>query len=121
MGFKGTKPEYAIYWAFLELKYTPDVDFFFQSPFEGGRLFAGGGVLDFWVPATKIGIRVQGLFWHYGRGGDTKAYDALQRTELESLGVTVVDIDEDAAMEQPVPILKDALMGIDRSRSHVRR
>ena len=92
-----------------------------NSPFEGGRLFAGGGVLDFWVPATKIGIRVQGLFWHYGRGGDTKAYDAIQRVELESLGVTVVDIDEDAALEQPVPILKDALMGIDRSRSHVRR
>lgn len=117
----GSVPEWAVYWAFLELKYVPKVDFFHQSPINGGRLFAGGAMLDFEVPALNIGIRVQGLLWHYGRGQETIAKDMFQRVELESLGVTIVDIDEDAALEMPLPLVKDALLGIDRSRSHVKR
>lgn len=115
-GFGGSAPEYAIFWAFEKLGYKDGVNFFYQSPFAGGRYLAGGGILDFWVPDLMLGIRVQGIYWHYGRGADTIAYDRLQRIQLQGLGNTVIDIDEDAAMANPIGILRDALNGIDKSR-----
>ena len=116
MWFAGSTPEWAIYWAFLKLGYIEGVTFFYQSPFAGGRMFAGGGVLDFWVPDIMIGIRVQGTYFHYGKGADTIAYDRLQKIQLEQLGNTVIDIDEEPAMENPIGILRDALQGVDKSR-----
>lgn len=113
----GSLPEWAIFWALLQ-EFGPDsegVVWFYQTPFAGGRLFAGGAVIDFWLPDYDLGIRVQGIYFHY-RDGDTRARDIIQKAQLEGSGIRVVDIDEDQALRSPREALRNALAGIDRSR-----
>ena len=115
LGWRGSKPEWAVYWALEKLGRKEGVDFFYQSPFAGGRLNRGGAIIDFVLPAENIGIRVQGVYWHYAKG-DSRALDQVQRLAIEGSGMRVVDIDEDDALENPMPVTRDAVRGIDRSR-----
>ena len=116
-GWKGSKPEWSIYWAAERLGYKDGVNVFYQSPYAGGRLNRGGAVIDFVFPFENIGVRVQGVYFHYAKGGDTRAFDQLQKIEIESSGMRVIDIDEDDALRAPVSYLRDALAGIDKSRT----
>jgi hypothetical protein len=111
------RPEAAVYWCLLQI-YGPNsagVVWFYQTPFAGGREFAGGAVMDFWMPQIQIGIRVQGTFWH--GTPDKQASDLLQRAALEADGVRVVDISEDFLQTpgQALGAVRDALRGVSHS------
>ena len=43
----GSLPEYLVNEALIQLGKEPDLDFFYQSPFAGGRMQRGGLVIDF--------------------------------------------------------------------------
>lgn len=116
-GWKGSLPEWSIFWAAERLGYQDGITMFYQSPFVGGRLNRGGAVIDFVFPAENIGVRVQGVYFHYAKGGDTRAFDQLQKVMIEASGMRVIDIDEDDAIKSPVYFLREALHGIDHSRT----
>lgn len=107
----GTAPEYAIYTALKKL----GVDFEFQSSQMGGRLSRGGAILDFYIPDRSLAINIQGLYWHYG-STPRVMNEQLQRAMLESQGIRVIYIDEDAALSNALFYVRDALNGIDHSR-----
>ena len=86
----------------------------YQSPFAGGRLFLGGAVIDFLEIDINVAIRVQGLYYH-GKT-ESRARDWAQRIQIESEGITVVDIDDDDALENPVYHLKEARRGISHTK-----
>lgn len=116
-GVVATKPEWAIYWALQRLGKVEGIDFSFQSSRAGGRLELGGAVLDFLIyNPPGIGINVQGIYWHYQFGGERRAHDAMTRLMLESHGIHVIYIDEDAAERNPIYYTEEALRGIDHSR-----
>ena len=114
-GWRGSKPEWAIYWALEKLGRKEGVDFFWQSPFAGGRLNRGGAIIDFVLPDLNLGIRVQGIYWHYERM-NTQALDQIQLVAIEGSGMIVVDIDEDDALKNPLVFTRYAMQGIDKSR-----
>lgn len=111
--FAGTLPEWAIYWALLQ-HFGPDsanVVWFYQTPFASGRMFAGGSVMDFWIPMLQLGIRVQGVYWHAHAGGDKRATDLIQKAQLVGSGITIVDVSDEAALKSPRAALRKALAG----------
>lgn len=109
--FQGSGAEWAIYWALSSLK----EDFQFQVPLMGGRIEAGGTVVDFYLPAYLLLIRVQGIHWHY-EIQPQRAQDDILKLALESKGFQVIDIDEDMALRDPIYYTKEALRGQDHSR-----
>jgi very-short-patch-repair endonuclease len=113
--YQGTMPEWAVFWA-LEML---GAEFRFQSPFFGGRSIRGGAVVDFVVfsPVPRLIIRVQGFYFHLGRGGVQKAVDLAQKLALESTGFQVIDIVDTHALLNPIYYVKEAFRGMDHSRS----
>ena len=111
--FTGSLAEWAIYWALTRL----GVELVFQADMLGGRNIRGGAVADFYIPDRQLIIRVQGVFWHYERGAEIRAADELQKQALMGEVYTVIDIDEDDAMRDPLYYTKEALEGRDHSRS----
>ncbi|MCX6022547.1 MAG: hypothetical protein NTZ05_12610 [Chloroflexi bacterium] len=93
----GSDAAYAIYWAFLRLKYVEGVTF------QRG----GGSGADFSVPDLRIVIRIQGF-----GNGQSNAVSMIQKIQMEGQGVTVVDIDSEAALKAPIPALQRALEGV---------
>lgn len=58
---RGTLPERIIYKSLVkEFHMIPDVDFYFQSSLQGGRIDTGGIVADFMLPAHHIVINPAG-------------------------------------------------------------
>lgn len=55
-----TLPEGIVYQQLIE----DQIDFVYQQDYASGRVFYGGNVIDFWLPAYGNVIRVQGNFWH---------------------------------------------------------
>lgn len=95
-----TLPEVIVYGWLVAHKYRDGVDFTFQSSMQGGRLEAGGMVVDFMIlcRTNPIAIRVQGGHWH--TGGDITAKDEAQKLVLTGYGYTVVDLwEEDIYIE----------------------
>lgn len=113
--FQGTTPEKNVYRALQRLGYKEGEDFFFQSSQLGGRLTRGGVVLDFYLPSLNLAINVQGKYWHLGRPSQL-AIDRLQKIALESIGITVIYIDEDHANENAIYYVEEALKFRDHSR-----
>lgn len=111
MTWEGTLPEWAIYWAHLALGKKADQDFEYQYFLDPGT------ILDFWEYDLNIGIEVQGLYWHYMLGGWKIGDDLQRKIRAESLGITLVYIDEDDALESPIYYLREALLGRDHSRA----
>ena len=109
--WKGTLPEWAIYWAHTQLGLKPGVDFLYllDSPLTGDIQ------VDFYEVASNTGIQVQGEFWHYEFARRAKPRDLAQRSELTSVGLTVIWIDEDDAIRSPLYYLREALAGRDHS------
>ena len=113
----GSLPEYLVNEALIKLGKEPDVDFFYQSPFAGGRMQRGGLVLDFiFVNPPDLAINVQGEYYHYEMGADTKARDLLARAMLAGDGITLIFLDESDVHQDAVGYTRDALRYRDRSR-----
>lgn len=104
----GSKPEYAIFWALLKLGMKGR--FTYQSPVMGGRLAKGGAVLDFYIPELNLAINVQSVYYHY-RTTPMRVAGELQRAQLESLGIKVIFISEEAALREPVWYVQEAIAG----------
>ena len=109
-----TAPEQAVYRALEGLGYKEGQDFFFQSSQLGGRMTRGGVVADFMLPALRLAIQVQGFYWHYSRSGQM-AIDRIQEAALNSIGITVIYIDEDDALRDARFYVEEAIRGVDHS------
>lgn len=108
----GTLPEWAIYWAHLSLGLKPELDFAYVYKLEE----APRGV-DFFEFDLQMAIEIQGLYWHYGFGAAKQLNDLERKIRLEALGITVIFIDEDHALQDPVYFLREARNGVDHSRA----
>lgn len=112
-----TEPEAAIYWAHLQLKLVPGVDFDYQANEAGGRKLFGGIVLDFIEYDVPVAIPIQGVYWHYERGEAQLWRDAQVDVLVAKFGYIAVPIDADDALGDPVFYLTEARLGRDHSRA----
>mgnify|MGYP002700649193 CR=1 FL=1 len=95
----GSEPEMAVFNALLRLGKRPGVDFSFQSKQFGGRIDKGGRVLDFEIYEPRLGINVQGVYFHYEKGSAIIQSDIQTRAFLAAMGITLIFIDEDDALK----------------------
>ncbi len=111
----GSRPEWAIYWALLNMGKKDGIDFIYQSSRMGGRLSKGGVVIDFlFLDPPNLAINVISRYYHYATTPQRTA-DELQRALLEGQGLKVIFIDETDALRNPKYYVQDALNGIDHS------
>lgn len=105
--------EWAVAWALTIL----GVEFMAQHPYHGGRLVPGGAVVDFFISDRNLFIRVQGVYYHYMKNINIISYDLDQKKYMEDEGFTVINIDSDDALSDPIYYVKEALEGRDHSRA----
>ncbi|WP_278812401.1 hypothetical protein [Dehalococcoides mccartyi] len=110
----GSKPEWCIYWALVQLGYQDGVDFDYQTSAFGGRSGEGGAVMDFTIPSLNLAINVQSVYFHYAKEG-SRVHDEYVRVSAEQWGYNVIYIDEDDAVRDPIFYVKEAFMYIDHS------
>ena len=111
--WKGTLPEWAVYWAHERLGLKQGADFEYLYQFD----LAPNGV-DFFEFDLQLVIEIQGLYWHYERGEHQVQNDLERRVRIESYGLMMVFIDEDHALADPVYYLKEARNYRDHSRAN---
>lgn len=112
----GTRPEWAVFWGLMQLGYEEGVDFFYLSY----TMALGKGdfsQLDFFLPAYRIGIEIQGEFWHYRVGSEAVARDHIRRAQLVGYGIRLIFIDEEDALVDPVYFVREAIAGRDHSKT----
>lgn len=115
--WRGTLPEWAIFWAHLTLKLKEGEDFEYV-PRLGNVLGNVKGVqVDFMELDLNTAIDIQGLFWHYGFNGAKQHADVETRIRVESVGIIYIAIDEDDALRDPRYYLIEARHGRDHSRA----
>ena len=115
--WEGSGPEWTTYITLINLGKIVDEDFTYQSPLMGGRLDKGGSVIDFMFKnPPDLAINVQGNYYHYGMGVETKTRDILARVQLASLGIILIFIDEDMLEENAIYYIQEALRYRDHSR-----
>lgn len=107
----GSKPEYLIYWALNGLGMVGKFEY--QVSTMGGRLSKGGAVLDFYIAHLNLAINITSIYYH-SRTAPQRMADALQRAQLESMGITVIFITEEQALRDPVYYTREALKLIQR-------
>jgi hypothetical protein len=111
----GTKPEWAVWWALVQLGYQPEVDFFVHAVLPGvGRGFHSQ--IDFLLPDLHLGIEVSGLYWHYTLGTERQERDLFRLLYFAERGIRIVFIDEDDAIRDPIYYVREALQGNDHSK-----
>ena len=116
-GWEGSLPEYVAYEAFQRAGKVPGVDFTYQSPLQGGRMEKGGQVLDFlFNDPPDLAVNVQGVYYHYQFGIESRARDIMAREQMLGAGITVIFIDEDDIMQDPDYYVREALNYRDHSR-----
>jgi len=116
-GWEGSLPEWLFYSSLVELGYTEGSDFTYQSALAGGRMDKGGAIIDFmFYNPPDLAVNVQGVYYHYELGAETKAKDIFTRQFLAGQGITLIFVDEDDLLQDPVGITQDALNYQDRSR-----
>ena len=108
----GSIPEYLVFNALLKLGYKNR--FIYQSAQMGGRLAKGGVVIDFEIPELNLAINVQSAYYHYATT-PLSVRGALQKAQLESMGMTVIFIDEDDILRDALYYVKEALNFRDHS------
>jgi len=109
----GSLPEYLVFQELVRRGLRPDIDFTYQSPFQGGRLQKGGVVLDFlFDDPPDLAINVQGTFFH----GGTQRQDAIVRAQMAGEGITVIFIDEADILNDVRRVVGAALRYQDLSR-----
>ena len=118
-GWPGTLPEWAIYFAHrqLGLPDAPTPGIWTYQASLGGGYNLGGLILDFLEEDVRVGIQVQGEYWHYGLGSAIKRRDALSRAIIQAFGLQPIFIDESDALTRPEEILNLARTHIDLSKS----
>lgn len=104
----GTLPEWAINWAHSVLGRKAGEDFVYIS-------YVAGIQVDFEEFDLQIVLNIQGLYWHYEFSGGKQIEDRNTRAQIEATGVTLINIDEDNALADPVFFLREALNGRDHS------
>lgn len=110
-------PEFIAYeWLRDVKKRVPDVDFYFQYSFLGGRTSFGGFVLDFFFPIDKIAWFIQGLHFHY-TNPDDRGRDIMAIQVVASRGVNVVQVFEDDIIQRTEYTLDRAYLGQQIQRS----
>jgi len=115
--WEGSKPEWTTFAVLQQLGKVPDTDFTYQSPLMGGRLDKGGSVVDFlFRNPPDLAINVQGNYYHYGMGVETKTRDILTRVQLATQGIILIFIDEDHLEDNPTYYIREALRYRDHSR-----
>lgn len=110
-GFQGSLPEW-ITFDTLTTRFgkVPDMDFTFQSPLLGGRLERGGVVIDFlFTNPPDLAINIQGAFFHLEQGAGVIARDRMARAQLAGAGITLIFIDEQDVLSDPVRYVGAAL------------
>jgi hypothetical protein len=107
----GTLPEWAINWAHLALGKVPFQDFQYQFTIDGVHYY------DFFDFQERVAIEVQGLFWHYEFAKKAAINDQALKARTEIMGITLIFIDEDMALTDPIFYLREALSGRDHSRA----
>jgi hypothetical protein len=126
--------EWVCYWALAKIFTNPHGDDVRNPPFYGGfpdweyqsselggyTRALGSAVVDFVVHqgGTHIGIRIQTERFHIFAQSRTHAYDALQRAQLESNGLHIIDIYDtqllgDPSGQKAVIAMKQALNRIE--------
>lgn len=95
-----------MFWALNRLGFEGRFDF--QSAFMGGRLERGGAVADFFISDLNLILSVQSDYWHYGSSGKI-ASDKAQRIALEGLGITVIWIQEEDVLKNPMFYVREAV------------
>ena len=116
-GWTGSLPEWQFYASLVELGYEPNEDFTYQSPLMGGRLDKGGLVIDFlFNNPPDLAVNVQGVYYHYELGADTRARDIFARESLAGQGITLIFVDEDYLAQDPLGTTREALQFRDSSR-----
>ena len=115
--WEGSVPEYVAYRTFIQLGLEPGQDFTYQSPLMGGRMDRGGVVIDFMFNnPPNLAVNVQGVYYHYEFGVETKARDVVARASLAGEGITLVFIDDDDLLRDPEYYCREALSYQDHSR-----
>ena len=115
--WEGSKPEWAFYTALRRLGKIPEEDFTYQSEQMGGRHDKGGAVLDFvFSNPPNLAVNVQGVYYHYEMGADTKARDIMIREAMAAQGITLIFVDEDDLEQDPIGVARNALQFRDTSR-----
>jgi len=115
--WEGSEPEWITYSVLIQLGKIPDEDFTYQSPLMGGRLDKGGMIIDFmFFNPPDLAVNVQGVYYHYELGAETKARDIFARQSLVAQGITLIFVDEDDLEQDAIGITRDALAFRDKSR-----
>lgn len=110
-----TLPEWYIYWALVRLGKKPGVDFSYRAETGFSQGLSGQTQLDFEIlDGSDVAIEVQGTFYHYGMGSAKLIQDRVRAGELANQW-TVIDIDEDDALRNPIYYVSEALLGHDHS------
>ena len=116
-GWEGSVPEWLTYEALEKTGLKAGYDFTYQSPLLGGRIQKGGVVIDFdFSNPPDLAINVQGVYFHYQFGVETRARDEMIRTQLASFGDTLIFIDEDDLLQDADYYVREALRYRDHSR-----
>jgi hypothetical protein len=115
--WEGSVPEYVAHRTFIQLGLEPGQDFTYQSPLMGGRMDKGGFVIDFlFTNPPDLAVNVQGVYYHYEFGVETKARDVVARASLAGQNVTLIFIDDDDLLRDPTYYCREALAYRDHSR-----
>ena len=115
--WEGSLPEYVAYQTFIELGLEPGKDFTYQSPLMGGRLDKGGVIIDFmFSEPPDLAVNVQGVYYHYEFGVESKARDMMARASLAGQNITLIFIDDDDLMKDRMYYCREALNYQDHSR-----
>ncbi len=117
LGWPGSLPEWIVFNT-LQTRFDKQdgVDFTYQSPLLGGRLEKGGLIIDFmFFNPPDLAINVQGVFFHLEQGAGVIARDRMARAQLAGQGITLIFIDEDDILSDPVRYVEAALQYRDLS------
>jgi len=115
--WQGSLPEYIAYVTFQSFGLEPGQDFVYQSPLMGGRVQKGGLVLDFlFSNPPDLAVNIQGVYYHYEFGVETRGRDVLSRQAAVGTGLTLIFIDEDDILTDARYYCREALRYKDHSR-----
>jgi len=115
--WEGSVPEYIAYQTFVRLGKQPGQDFTYQSPLMGGRLDKGGFVIDFlFSDPPDLAVNIQGVYYHYEFGVEVRARDVMARAGLAGQNLTLIFIDDEDLLKDPMYYCREALNYRDHSR-----
>lgn len=107
----GSEPEYYVFRALERRGLRHGIDFIYQAPHSGGRLTAGGAIVDFELVVPRMAINVQSLYYH-GRTADQRTHDRLIQAMLVKVGLRIEYITEVEAINAPDEAVADAIAGL---------